>query len=566
VRLGAPDPRDTAPPATAKREINIDEGKKYWAFQPLAKVEPPAVKDAEWCRTPVDRFIQSKLEAAGIAANPPADPRVLIRRAYFDLVGLPPTPEEVDAFVASFSAQTYAAMIDKLLASPHYGERWGRHWLDLARFGESHGFEQDYDRPTAYHYRDFVIEALNRDLPYDTFVKWQLAGDEYEPENPLALKATGFLAAGVHATQITANQAEKERYDELDDMARTVGTTMLGLTVGCARCHDHKFDPITNADYYKIAATFTTTVRSDYDVNLKPDEHRRAMSEFDKRHQPLAKALAEHERKIVEPQFDAWLKEGRIPPAEADWIVLVPTKVTAPDTVKFTIEPDGQVRAVGSQFFSLTYTVESPTKLDEIAALRLEAFADDALPGGGPGTALDGGIELRSVKITATSAVKPEKDEPKSIEAKIARLTATHDATRDAVVRGTTARPDTWFVAGKTKRDQAAVFEFDEPVGFASGTKLSVALAFERNYQGIGRFRLAVRTKPSANVNPLMLDGSTITEPARQVLKKLVADPKKKLTEAERADLLAWYRTQNSEWRRLREAVAARAARRPRPG
>ena len=160
--------------------------------------------------------------------------RQLIRRAYFDVLGLPPAPEEVEAFVRDPAQDAYDHLIDRLLANEHYGERWGRHWLDLARFAESHGFEHDYDRPSAYHYRDFVIKALNADLPYDTFVKWQLAGDEFEPENNLALMATGYLAAGVHSTQITKNEAEKHRYDEMDDMVATLGTSMLGLTVGCA--------------------------------------------------------------------------------------------------------------------------------------------------------------------------------------------------------------------------------------------------------------------------------------------------------------------------------------------
>ena len=167
-------------------------------------------------------------------------------------------------------------MLDRLLASPHYGERWARHWLDLARFAESHGFEHDYDRPSAYHYRDFVIKALNEDLPYNTFVKWQLAGDEYEPDNPLALMATGFLAAGVHSTQITKNEVEKHRYDEMDDKLATTGTAMLGLTVGCARCHDHKYDPILQRDYYRMLATFTTTVRTEVQLNLESEKYNQA--------------------------------------------------------------------------------------------------------------------------------------------------------------------------------------------------------------------------------------------------------------------------------------------------
>ena len=248
-----------------------DRDRQFWAFRPLPRVEPPSLRSARWVRTPVDQFILAKLEEKKLSPSPPASRRTLIRRAYLDLIGLPPTPEEVAAFENDPARDAYDRVVDHLLASPHYGERWGRHWLDLARFAESHGFEHDYDRTTAYHYRDFVIQALNLDMPYDQFVQWQLAGDEIDPENPLALKATGFLAAGVHATQITANQVEKERYDELDDMASITGTAMLGMTVGCARCHDHKFDPIPQTDYYRWLSTFTTTVRSEPELDVDPE-------------------------------------------------------------------------------------------------------------------------------------------------------------------------------------------------------------------------------------------------------------------------------------------------------
>jgi hypothetical protein len=250
--------------AVAKGHATVtDEDRKFWSFTRLSNAPVPKPADAaKWARTPVDRFILAKLEEKGIAPNPIADKRKLIRRATLDLTGLPPTPEEVDAFLRDASPDAYAKLIDRLLASPRYGERWARHWLDVARFAESHGYEQDYDRPYAYHYRDFVIRAFNDDLPYDTFVKWQLAGDEMEPDDYMALAATGFLGAGTHATQITANQAEKERYDELDDMANTTATAFLGMTVGCARCHDHKFDPIPQKDYYRFVSSFTTTVRA----------------------------------------------------------------------------------------------------------------------------------------------------------------------------------------------------------------------------------------------------------------------------------------------------------------
>ena len=200
-----------------------------------------------------------------------------------------------------------------MLASPHYGERWGRHWLDLARFAESHGYEQDYDRPNAYHYRDFVIRALNQDLPFDKFVKWQIAGDEFEPENPEAWRATGFLAAGTHATQITANQAEKERYDELDDLAGTIGTSMLGLTVGCARCHDHKFDPIPTRDYYRLISTFTKTVRSDYALTVNGEKYQKEKEQFAAEHQPLVTAREKYEQEQLPARLAAWEKSDRRP-------------------------------------------------------------------------------------------------------------------------------------------------------------------------------------------------------------------------------------------------------------
>ncbi|HZT42313.1 MAG TPA: DUF1549 domain-containing protein [Chthonomonadaceae bacterium] len=311
VRRGAPGPREEkSAPGAGKRRIDIAAGRTYWAFQPLRRVSPPSVKNTHWPRTPIDRFILAQMEKNGVRPNPAADRRTLIRRATFDLIGLPPTPEEVEAFVHDTRPDAYPRLLDRLLASPHYGERWGRHWLDLARFAESHGYEQDYDRPYAYTYRDFVIRALNADLPYDTFVRWQLAGDEIDPDNPMALMATGFLAAGTHATQITKNQVEKERYDELDDMLATTGTSLLSLTVGCARCHDHKYDPIPNRDYYRMLSTFTTTVRSDYDVDLEPAEDRLAYAAFAREHAPLVEALDRYEKEQLPQRMDAWLRSG----------------------------------------------------------------------------------------------------------------------------------------------------------------------------------------------------------------------------------------------------------------
>jgi cytochrome c553 len=292
----------------AKVKTVSQHDREGWAYRPLADPPVPPIKNAAWCQTPIDAFIQAKLEQAGLTPNEPLDRRRLIRRAYFDLIGLPPTPEEVDAFVADPSPNAFEKVIDRLLASPHYGERWARHWLDIARFAESHGFEHDYDRPTAYHYRDFVIKALNQDMPYTTFVRWQLDGDKLAPDDPLAWMATGFLAAGVHSTQITKNQVEKERYDELDDMTRTLGTAMLGMTVGCARCHDHKFDPIPTADYYRMIASFTKTVRSEKEFDLEKNPALTAERErYRKQESRLVAELGRYEKEQLPGKLDSWL-------------------------------------------------------------------------------------------------------------------------------------------------------------------------------------------------------------------------------------------------------------------
>ena len=234
-------------------------GLDWWSLQPLKPVAIPAAKSPTLCRQPIDRFIQEKLTERNLSMSPEAERRVLIRRLSFDLIGLPPVPEAVDAFVRDDRPDAWERLVDETLASPHYGERWARHWLDVVRFGESNGFERDLPRPNAWPYRDWVIQALNQDRPYDDFVRWQLAGDLIAPEDPEAIKAVGFLVAGAHDTVVPAVDRMRAmmRQDELEDIVGTVGQTFLGLTVNCARCHDHKFDPITAREYYQIASALS---------------------------------------------------------------------------------------------------------------------------------------------------------------------------------------------------------------------------------------------------------------------------------------------------------------------
>ena len=359
VKRGAPDPRSgTAPKPT--KTIDVEKGRQHWAFQPLITPQLPEVKAESWCNNPIDRFILAKLEAKGIEPNKEAQKRQLIRRLSFDITGLPPLPEDVEAFVANDCPEAYDLLVDRLLDTPSYGERWARHWLDLARFGESHGFEHDYDRPSAYHYRDFVIEAFNRDLPFNTFAQWQIAGDEIAPDDNLALKATGFLAAGVHSTQITANQVEKERYDELDDVVSTTGTAFLGLTIGCARCHDHKYDPIPTRDYYRLVSNFTTTVRSEIDLNLDPAGYKTALAKYDAEHSPYLATLARFEAGELPARLSQWEANRAKSKDRPTWVVLDPSKMQSQGGATFTKLPDGSIQVDGKNADFDTYTIVAP--------------------------------------------------------------------------------------------------------------------------------------------------------------------------------------------------------------
>jgi cytochrome c553 len=325
VSLGAPDPRD-GKAAPAGRVIDIEEGKKYWAFQPLQKTRVPSTEYP--AKNEIDAFLASKWEAAGIAPAKEVEPRAWLRRVYFDLIGLPPTPEQVAAFEQSAIRDPQSAMekvVDDLLKSPHYGERWARHWLDPARYAESHGFEHDYHRPNAYHYRDFLIKAFNANMPYKQFVEWQIAGDELAPDDREALAATGFLGAGVYPTQITTREAERVRYDAMDDMLATTGHAMLGLTVACARCHDHKYDPIPTKDYYRMLSAFTTTVRSEVEFIDGPDDEKAKVPGFEAKKAKLADELKK-------------IKDKTSPEAKAKQAEIAAHEKTAPQVKRIKIQ------------------------------------------------------------------------------------------------------------------------------------------------------------------------------------------------------------------------------------
>ena len=243
-----------APAKHAKGGVVTEEAKRYWAFQPVKRPAAPAVKNAAWVKTPIDAFVLAKLDDKGLSPVRPADRATLARRAYYDLWGLPPTPEQLDAFVKDESPDAWPKLIDALLASPHYGEKWGRHWLDVVRYAETNGYERDGPKPNAWRYRDYVIRSFNADKPFPQFVKEQIAGDELPGYNPDAVIATGFYRLGLWDDEPA--DPKQALFDGYDDLVTVTGQGFLGITMNCARCHEHKADPFPHADYYRLLAFF----------------------------------------------------------------------------------------------------------------------------------------------------------------------------------------------------------------------------------------------------------------------------------------------------------------------
>ena len=300
VEMGAPWPRSPveAPSDSSDREFAITEkDRRYWAFLPVRRPALPAVRDTGWARTSIDRFILAGLEKAGLSPSPQAGPRELIRRLSYNLTGLPPTPAQVDAYMQDRSPQAWSRLVDRLLESPHYGERWGRYWLDVARYAEDdvYGPAGNSQYSNAWRYRDWVIQAFNRDMPYDLFVKAQIAGDLLQREDRDKLLAgTGFLSLGVW--YYGAVQAPQARADERFDRIDAISRGFLGLTVGCARCHDHKYDPIAFKDYWALDGIMASTIYREYP--LAPEETVKAYREHDKK----VKALEDSIKKFLDEQ------------------------------------------------------------------------------------------------------------------------------------------------------------------------------------------------------------------------------------------------------------------------
>jgi hypothetical protein len=500
IDMGAPDPRD-GKTAVAKRTIDIEQGRRFWSFQPLKVVTPPQVKNTAWTRTPIDRFILAKLEENGLAPNPEAARERLIRRACFDLHGLPPSPEELERFIrewdASASPQTaYVKLIERLLQSERFGERWARHWLDTVRFAESGGYEFDGDRPAAFHYRDFVIRALNQDMPFDQFIRWQIAGDHLAPEDLQAIAATGFLVAGSYPGQTTSKTLALIRYDHLDDMVSTLGTSMLGLSLGCARCHEHKYDPIPQEDYYRLLANLGRTDSANVKVNTEPAMYRKAKAAFDQAHAPFLKARDEYEKTELPKFLATFWSAHKDKPAPA-WLQLAPSEAKAKGTLE--IRGDNSVAAGGKVLKNDVFTITAHTMQKKIKALRLEALADPRLPKSGPGQGDDGGFGLSEISVLAAPFSAPLKAKVKPMPVKLKAGQVSAQDAKSPLSAALDNNPKTqWSVGAGAGKDHAAIVEFEGDIGFEGGTVLTVTLKFEGDSYAIGKVRLALATAPAA--------------------------------------------------------------------
>lgn len=306
------------PDAPKSPEERIDaEDRAYWFFQPLGKPSVPVVKDEKkWVNNDIDRFILAKLEAKGIAPAAESQSRALIRRAYFDLTGLPPTFEQIEAFSKAHAADpdaAFEALVDELLKSPQYGERWGRIWLDLVRYGESNGYKADEYRPHMWRYRDWVIRALNADMPYDQFVRWQLAGDELAPENPEAITATGYLRLWPYESN--QRNAPSQWNIILEDITDITGHAMMGLSLGCAKCHDHKFDPLLQDDYFRMQAFFASIYPNDT-VAATPEQHSAYQAQQAKWEEATAAIRVEIDALLAKPRSNAVAGAVKVFPPE----------------------------------------------------------------------------------------------------------------------------------------------------------------------------------------------------------------------------------------------------------
>lgn len=493
IKRGAPDPRKTKP--QPNQAIDPTD---WWSLRPLLRPVVPNVATLHGeTDNAIDAFVQRRLLDEEITPAPRADRRTLIRRAYLDLHGLPPTPEAVEAFVADPDPLAFEKLVDELLASDRYGERWARHWLDTVHFADSHGCEHDVFRPNAWRYRDYVISSFNRDTPWERFIREQLAADRFFPDEPQLTAALGFIAAGPLELSRAGTAPVTFDYLDRDDMVAQTMAAFTSTTANCARCHNHKFDPISQEDYYSLQAVFAGVGKGavEFDVDPQVARERVRFSEL------LAATKSGDQSTLLAEEHVAivakWEEEFGHQPAA--WLPLMPTEFRSSDGSTLKLLPDNSVLASGVQPEKDTYTITAPSSVTKLTALRLDVLADDSLPLKGPGRQDNGNLHLSEFEAFVVEDGSTERT-----PLKIKNATADWDQSGWTISHALDGNVATaWGIYPKVGASHYAVFELVEPVTLKLSSQLVVVLKQLHGGHLIGRAKLYATSAPGATANVL---------------------------------------------------------------
>jgi hypothetical protein len=532
----------------AKIKAWIDQGAKYeehWAYVRPVHHPAPAVKNQAWVRNPIDAFVLARLEKEGLSPSAEADRATLIRRVSLDLTGLPPTPEEVDAFLNDTSPDAYEKVVDRLLASPHYGEHQARPWLDMARYADTNGYEKD-DRRTIWPYRDWVINAYNRDLPFDQFTIEQVAGDLLPNATRDQQVATGFHRNTMINTE-GGTDDEEFRVAAIVDRVNTTAAVWLGTTLNCCQCHNHKFDPFSQKEFYQLFAFFNGTADPGRDtaphLPLPTPEQAARLAKLAAEIADLQKALDTPTPELTAAQ-EKWEREQS--GATATWTVLDAGSMESKEGVTLTKQADGSILASGKEPETDTYTIQATMDLTGITAFRLEALPDPSLGAMGPGRAGHGNFVLTGIKIAQAAKDKPEEAKAIALQNASADF-AQNDFPASAALDG---NPKTgWAIAPQFGKAHIAIFEVKcDDAGLKGGTVITVTM--EQDYGGkhtIGKFRLSA-TNAARPVRVVKLP---------EAVTKALAVPADKRTDAHKSEIVKYYRSTAPELKATRDKIAA---------
>ena len=509
IKRGAVDPREVT-----KSEQDLTD---WWSLRKL--IAPPVPGEGH----SIDAFVRSRLNEHKLSSTNRASKTELIRRLSVDLHGLQPTPEEVTSFIEDNDPGAYENLVNRLLASPRYGERWGRHWLDVIHFADSHGCEHDVKRPNAWRFRDYVIQRLNDDVPWDRFIREQLAPDVFYPEEPQLMAGLGFIAAGPLELSRAGTAPIAFDYLDRDDIVTQTMAAFVSTTANCARCHTHKFDPITQEDYYSLQAVFAGVGKGDiqFDASSEIYHRRREMEQL------LAAVRSKNADLLLQPKYAelvrTWEASRQVDPVE--WKLLAPEVYLSAGGATLTKQNDGSILASGHLPDQETYTVTSTVDLKQLTAIRLEVLKDEGLPMNGPGRADNGNLHLSEVDLKYFS---PASETPTNL--KISRASADFDQaswTSAQAIDGD--ERSGWAIHPRVNESHEIVFELANPIEIVPGGKLVISL--KQLYPPkhlIGRFRLSA-TDAKNGAAQILSDDVT------QSLKK----PADRRTEAEAAALAA---------------------------